>query len=133
MVADLVDHKIHLRFGVDEEFTHFMLQHPELTFVLKVLAFFAFFGGSEFVHDILGLTFTVFKPLLVFRDHFKTDRSRSARGDSPLEFLRDPRRAQSLYSPPLEIAEALFEIWAARLRRMFVEGHAVPGSMLHLV
>jgi hypothetical protein len=58
--------------------------------------------------DILHLSFSTLKPFLVLRD---IGYSCSQGGDSPLDFLEDPDRAGSFYSPPEQILEQWMLFW----------------------
>jgi hypothetical protein len=47
-------------------------------------------------------------------------------GNSPLDFLNDPRRAGNLYSDPQDIADALVRLWLPRLKQDLVDGGPTP-------
>ncbi|KAJ7841139.1 hypothetical protein B0H13DRAFT_2676835 [Mycena leptocephala] len=53
-------------YDLDAAYTQFMPQHLELSFILKARAFFP--DPLYHLEDILGLTYTIYKPLLMFRD-----------------------------------------------------------------
>ncbi|KAJ7840242.1 hypothetical protein B0H13DRAFT_1910789 [Mycena leptocephala] len=47
-------------------------------------------------------------------------------GDSPLDFLNDPRRAGNLYSDPHHIADAFMRLWIPRVKQDLQDGWPPP-------
>ncbi|KAJ7765548.1 hypothetical protein B0H14DRAFT_3165340 [Mycena olivaceomarginata] len=62
---------------------------------------------------------TIFRPFLKFPELFPLP---FPDGDSPLDFLADPRRARRLYSEPSYIAEELVLRWIGRVRKVLAGG-----------
>jgi hypothetical protein len=68
---------------------------------------------------LFGWTATVFRPFLKCPELFPLP---FPYGDSPLDFLADPRRAGRLYSEPSYIAEELVLRWIGCARRTLAGG-----------
>lgn len=64
-----------------------------------------------------NLTYSVFRPFLDFQELFKFP---FLDGDSPVDFLKDPRRAGDLYCDPRYIAEELVLLWIAHVKDVLV-------------
>jgi hypothetical protein len=72
------------------------------------------------VHMVqFGRTHSIFRPFLNFPELFPLP---FPDGDSPLDFLADPRRAGNLYLEPSDIAEDMVLHWITRTKRTLAGG-----------
>jgi hypothetical protein len=94
----------------DSIYSEIFFRNPELLSVLR---------GSKlgpYRADMLrlcGLTYRIFQPFLQFRGLLCFP---FPEGDSPLDFLADPRRAGVLYANPADTAEEVLLIWIDRAK-----------------
>ncbi|KAJ7779585.1 hypothetical protein B0H14DRAFT_3586609 [Mycena olivaceomarginata] len=105
-------------FKYDAIYTELFPRHPELRLVLQ----YQVVAPALFIHrhlPLFGWTGTVLRPFLKFPELFPLP---FPDGDSPLDFLADPRRAGRLYSEPSYIAEELVLRWIGRARRVLTGG-----------
>ncbi|KAJ7478148.1 hypothetical protein FB451DRAFT_182060 [Mycena latifolia] len=93
-------------------------RYPTLLFVLKsqIIQPNTLFEVMEF----LQCSYRVFQPFLQLRRLFEFP---FPDGDSPLNFLNDPRRAGDLYSDPQDIVEDIILLWIQRVNKCLVEGY----------
>jgi hypothetical protein len=107
-------------FKYDTIYTELFSRHPELRFISQCQIV-APAVGLDIDHHLplFGWTRTVFRPFLKFPELFPLP---FPNGDSPLDFLADPRRARRLYSEPSCIAEELVLRWIGRARRVLAGG-----------
>ncbi|KAJ7205191.1 hypothetical protein GGX14DRAFT_397736 [Mycena pura] len=93
-------------FEFDSAYMEILSQRADLCFIMKARTVTESWG---WILDTLQLTYEVFKPVLglvpsVVGRCFPP-------GDSPSDFIQDPRRAGHLYSTPQEIAEEIVLLW----------------------
>jgi hypothetical protein len=107
-------------FKYDTIYTELFTRHPELCLVsqCRVVAP-ELYVDIDYHLSLFGWTGTVLCPFLKFPELFLLPFSN---GDSPLDFLADPRRAGRLYSEPSYIAEELVLRWIGRARRALAGG-----------
>jgi hypothetical protein len=90
--------------------------HPELLFVLKTQVV-----RPRTLSTVLRLLnaqlYDVFKPCLAFSDSIRLP---FPSGDSPIDFLADPKRAGQLYSDPQDISETLVLLWIRRTKEIIL-------------
>jgi hypothetical protein len=112
-------------FQFDSIYSVIFSDSPELLFVLKTQIIRP--GSLEIVLDSLPLNYKIFQPFfgvlglvnLPFND-----------GDSPVDFLTDPRRAGNLYSDPHDIADAFMRLWIPWQKRNLLHGECLSWSDL---
>jgi hypothetical protein len=107
-------------FKYDAIYTELFSRHPELRLISQCLVVAP--GNTWTIEEhlpLFGWTGTVFRPFLKFPELFPLP---FPNGDSPLDFLADPRRAGRLYSEPSYIAEELVLRWIGRARRVLAGG-----------
>ncbi|KAJ7478103.1 hypothetical protein FB451DRAFT_181713 [Mycena latifolia] len=70
--------------------------------------------------DLLQCNYRIFHPFLRLRGRLEFP---FPAGDSPLNFLNDPRRAGNLYSDPQDIAEDIILLWIQHAKNCLLEGY----------
>jgi hypothetical protein len=107
-------------FKYDAIYTELFSRHPELRLISQCQVVAPAIDLDISPHlSLFGFTGTVFHPFLKFPELFPLP---FPNGDSPLDFLADPRRAGRLYSEPSYIAEELVLCWIGRARRALAGG-----------
>ncbi|KAJ7326445.1 hypothetical protein DFH08DRAFT_885925 [Mycena albidolilacea] len=106
-------------FKYDAIYTELFSRHPELCLISQCLVVDPNAFGISHHLPLFGWTVAVFRPFLQFPELFLLP---FPNGDSPLNFLADPRRARWLYSEPSSIAEELVLRWIGRARRTLAGG-----------
>ncbi|KAJ6566722.1 hypothetical protein B0H19DRAFT_713247 [Mycena capillaripes] len=114
-------------YEYDSIYANILSKHAALLFVLKAILI-----GYKDVTMILclDLTWSIFKPLLVLSTLIDLP---FPHGDSPLDFLVDPRRSGILYSSEEEIAEEVMLFWIQQVKGMIMRSdiyHYMPLSLI---
>ena len=106
-------------FKFDSIYTEILLHSPELLFVLKTQIIRP--RTLWIVLSFCGLPFNyqIFQPFVPFRGLLELP---VPDGDSPVDFLNDPRRAGNLYSDPQDIADTFMRLWIPRLKQDLLDG-----------
>jgi hypothetical protein len=106
-------------YKFDSLYSELLSHHPDLLFVLrsKVVSptngwcVFHLFGSHQYYRS--------FHPFLAVRQSLQIP---FPPGDSPLDFLIEPRRAQQLYSDPQDITQAVVLRWIQYIKEVLGEG-----------
>jgi hypothetical protein len=106
-------------FKYDAIYTELFSRHPELHLISQCQVVAPDGFDINYHLPLFGWTGAVFRPFLKFPELFPLP---FPNGDSPLDFLADPRRAGRLYSEPSYIAEELVLRWIGRVRRVLAGG-----------
>lgn len=107
-------------FKFDSLYSRVFAQHPTLVFVLKSQIF-GHLSLAEVVRSLVS-NFRVFQPFVEIRELLVIP---FPSGDSPLDFLRDPRRAGQFYSHPADIAEEMMLLWIRTTMMSFSEDEEI--------
>ncbi|KAJ7473222.1 hypothetical protein FB451DRAFT_1248779 [Mycena latifolia] len=101
----------------DAVYHDILARYPTLLFVLKsqIIQPNTLFNVLEFLQS----NYQVFLPFLRLCGRLEFP---FPDGDSPLDFLIDPRRAGGLYSDPQDIAEDIMLLWIQHVRNCLMEG-----------
>ncbi|KAJ7501122.1 hypothetical protein B0H11DRAFT_754812 [Mycena galericulata] len=93
--------------------------HSDLLFVLRFhMSYYREYVQTlEGILELSGLTYQIFQPFLQFREFLDLP---LPKGDSPLDFLSDPRRAAGLYRNPDEIAEEAMILYISRAKEVLL-------------
>ncbi|KAJ7153112.1 hypothetical protein C8R43DRAFT_1106842 [Mycena crocata] len=102
----------------DSIYAEILSQHPDLLLILRtgLVQGLVWFDSTL---SLLGWTYRIFGPLLAFRDVLVLP---FPEGDSPIDFLADPRRAGDLYAKPQVIIEELILLWLRGSKQFLIAG-----------
>lgn len=114
-------------FRFDRIYAEIFSKHPDVLFVTKTLLLWDKNHPNEpnsglyQMFELLELpwNFRVFQPFLEFREVLALP---FPDGDSPVDFLNNPRRAGIMYSDPDIITEELVLRWIHRAKELLISG-----------
>jgi hypothetical protein len=100
----------------DTIYMDILSRHPDLLFMIRTQTIQLRFNARRNFRSIfrrVNCSYRVFCPFLEFRETLHLPFSD---GDSPVDFLQDPRRAGDLYCSPHQIAEELVLRWISHAK-----------------
>ena len=106
-------------FKFDSIYSEILSHSPELLFALKTQIIRPM--SLRVVLECCGLPFNykIFQPFVHIRGLLELP---FPDGDSPVDFLNDPRRAGNLYSDAQDIADAFMRLWIPWLKQCLLDG-----------
>lgn len=106
-------------FKFDPIYADVLSSHPRLLFALSVFISCVWAGDHfdrlSFALELSDLSYKVFGPFLSFRGILEFP---FPEGDSPVDFLVDPRRARDLYFNRANVSETLVLLWIHRAKEV---------------
>jgi hypothetical protein len=102
----------------DSIYSEILSHSPELLSVLKTQIISPWSLISVF-NCGLPFNYKILQPFLYFRGLLELP---FPHGDSPVDFLNDPRRAGNLYSDPQDIADAFMRFQIPRIKQDLLDG-----------
>ncbi|KAJ7478130.1 hypothetical protein FB451DRAFT_181933 [Mycena latifolia] len=114
-------------YKFDAIYHDILSRYPALLFVLKsqIMKRYTLLQ----VMELLQCNHRIFQPFLRLRGLLEFP---FPAGDTPLDFLNDPRRAGNLYSDPQDIAEDIILLWIQHVKTCLVEGYPWLRMEYHL-
>jgi hypothetical protein len=110
-------------FKFDSIYSEIFSRSPDLMFIVKTQIIRPHSLGEMI--PLLGLPFNykVFQPFVDVLDVLELP---FPDGDSPVDFLNDPRKAGNLYSDPRDITTAFVRLWFLHIKEDLLEGCNPP-------
>lgn len=99
----------------DTVYEDLLTRHPDVVLVLRARMFARNALPLWSILNLYGLTYRVFQPFLQFRELIE---SPFPRGDSPIYFLANPRRAMALWCDHQNTAEEVMIRWIHHAREV---------------
>jgi hypothetical protein len=110
-------------FEFDPIYSEILSHSPELLFVLKTQIISPRTLWIVLERCGLPFNFKIFQPFVRIRGLIELP---FPEGDSPVDFLNDPRRARHLYSDPQDIADAFMGLWIPHCKQSLLDGWSFP-------